>query len=171
MQGLFRLVDRIADLLGLLAAWLFFATGAMITYEVLARYLFNAPTIWAAELSQLFLLWGTFIAMAVLLRQRAHIRITLLIGRFGPRGRQASELFTLVFVAGFSAVAGWNGWWIAYDSLERGRSTGTMLNIPNWWSEMVIPLGFLVLLLQCLVELVRVWRDGAPAVTEHHGEH
>ena len=69
MQGLFRLVDRIADFLGQLAAWLFFATGAMITYEVLARYLFNAPTIWAAELSQLFLLWGTFIAMGTLLRQ------------------------------------------------------------------------------------------------------
>lgn len=171
MQGLFRLVDRIANFLGQLAAWLFFATGAMITYEVLARYLFNAPTIWAAELSQLFLLWGTFIAMGTLLRQRAHIRITLLTGRLGARGRQASELFSLLFITVFSAVACWYGWGIAYDSLERGRSTGTMLNIPNWWSEMVIPLGFLVLLLQCLVELVRVWRDGAPAQAEHHGEH
>ena len=171
MQGLFRLVDRIADFLGLLAAWLFFATGAMITYEVLARYLFNAPTIWAAELSQLFLLWGSFIAMATLLRQRAHIRITLLIGHFGARGRQASELFTLVFIAGFSGVAFWYGLEIALDSLERGRSTGTMLNIPNWWSEMVSPLGFLVLLLQCLVELVRVWRDGAPEAAEAGGEH
>ena len=77
----------------------------------------------------------------------------------------------MLFIAVFSAVACWYGWGIAYDSLERGRSTGTMLNIPNWWSEMVIPLGFLVLLLQCLVELVRVWRDGAPAQAEHHGEH
>ncbi len=171
MQGLFRLVDRVADLLGLLAAWLFFATGAMITYEVLARYLFNAPTIWAAELSQLFLLWGCFVAMATLLCQRAHIRITLLTVRFGPQGRRLSELFSLLFIAGFSGVAFWYGLQIALDSLERGRSTGTMLNIPNWWSEMVIPVGFLVLLLQCLVEFVRVWRDGAPEPAEHQGEH
>lgn len=170
MQGLFRLVDLLADLLGQLAAWLFFATGAMITYEVTARYLFNAPTIWAAELSQLFLLWGCFVAMATLLRQRAHIRITILTGRFGQRGRQVSELFTLLFIAGFSCVACWHGWLIALDSLERGRSTGTMLNIPNWWTEIVIPLGFLVLLLQCLVEFVRVCRHGAPQSAEHHGE-
>ncbi|MDJ0972279.1 MAG: TRAP transporter small permease, partial [Kiloniellales bacterium] len=142
-----RLIDRAADLLGHLAAWMFFLTGAMITYEVLARYLFNAPTIWAAELSQLLLLWGSFIAMATLLRQRAHIRITLLTARLGDRGRQVCEAFALVFIAGFSAVAAWHGWFIAYDSFERGRSTGTMLNIPNWWSEMVIPFGFLVLLL------------------------
>ncbi len=165
-----RLIDRAADLLGHLAAWMFFLTGAMITYEVLARYLFNAPTIWAAELSQLLLLWGSFMAMATLLRQRAHIRITLLTARLGDRGRQACEAFTLVFIAGFSAVAAWHGWFIAYDSFERGRSTGTMLNIPNWWSEMVIPLGFLVLLLQCLAELHRVLRHGAPAEAEGPGE-
>ena len=165
-----RLIDRAADLLGHLAAWMFFLTGAMITYEVLARYLFNAPTIWAAELSQLLLLWGSFMAMATLLRQRAHIRIPLLTARLGDRGRQACEAFALVFIAGFSAVAAWNGWFIAYDSFERGRSTGTMLNIPNWWSEMVIPLGFLVLLLQCLAEIQRVLRHGAPAQSEGSGE-
>ena len=169
-----RLIDRAADLLGQAAAWLFFLTGAMITYEVLARYLFNAPTIWAAELSQLLLLWGSFMAMATLLRQRAHIRITLLTARLGARGRQACEAFALLFIAGFSAVAAWHGWLIAYDSFERGRSTGTMLNIPNWWSEMVIPLGFLVLLLQCLAEALRVLRHGAPAEApakvQDHGE-
>lgn len=166
-----RLIDRAADLLGLAAAWLFFLTGGMITYEVLARYLFSAPTIWAAELSQLLLLWGCFIAMASLLRRRAHIRITLATARLGALGRQLCELFSLVFIAVFSAVATWYGWDIAYDSFERGRSTGTMLNIPNWWSEIVIPLGFGVLLLQCLVEILRVLRDGAPAQgDEHSGE-
>ena len=164
-----RIVDRLADFLGHLGAWLFFATGAMITYEVLARYLFNAPTIWAAELSQLLLLWGSFIAMATLLRRRSHIRITLLTARLSPLGQKVCEVFTLVFIAGFSVVPVWHGWFIAYDSFERGRSTGTMLNIPNWWSEMVIPLGFLVLLLQCLVEIPRVIRHGA-AEAEGAGE-
>ena len=35
--------------LGWIAAMLFFLAGAMLTYEVVARYLFVAPTIWAAE--------------------------------------------------------------------------------------------------------------------------
>ena len=156
MAAMLRIIDRVADALGHAAGWMFFLTGVMVSYEVLARYVFNAPTIWAAELSQMLLLWGTFIAMATLLRQRAHIRITLLTARLGPRSRQLSELFSLSIVGGFAAVAAYHGWWIAFDSLERGRSTGTMLNLPNWWSEVVIPVGFAILLLQCLAEIARV---------------
>ncbi len=49
-----RGLERVTDALGWLGAWLFFAVGGMITYEVVMRYLFNAPTIWAEELSRFF---------------------------------------------------------------------------------------------------------------------
>lgn len=150
------LIDRTANVLGHVSAWLYFATGAMIGYEVLARYFFNAPTIWAAELSQLLLIWGTFLAMSYALRKRQHIRIEILVDRLGPGVQRAFEGFALVFIAVLSLIVVWYGWQIAWDSLVRGRSTGTMLNIPNWWTEMVIPLGFGLLFLQCLVELRRL---------------
>ena len=47
---------RVARALAGLSALLLFAIGAMLTYEVTARYFFNAPTIWAEELSRLFLI-------------------------------------------------------------------------------------------------------------------
>ena len=150
-----RTIDRFSDYTGKLAAGLFCATGAMIAYEVLARYFFTAPTIWAAELSQLCLLWGTFLGMARPLHRNEHIRITILTGTLGPRARRSAEILSLLFIAVFAAAVIWYGAEIALDSLERGRSTGTMLNIPNWWSEAAIPLGFGLLLLQCLVELAR----------------
>jgi TRAP-type mannitol/chloroaromatic compound transport system permease small subunit len=40
-----RVIDAISDLFGLLAGWLFFAIGVIICYEVIARYVFTAPTI------------------------------------------------------------------------------------------------------------------------------
>ena len=36
----------------------------MLPYEVIARYFFIRPTIWAAELSQLCLIWGSMLALA-----------------------------------------------------------------------------------------------------------
>lgn len=161
-----RLIDRIGDYGGKLAAGLFCATGAMIAYEVLARYFFAAPTIWAAELSQLCLLWGTFLGMARPLHRNEHIRITVLTGALGPRSRRATEIFSLVFIAVFAAVVVWYGTEVALDSFQRGRSTGTMLNIPNWWSEATVPIGFGLLFLQCLVEVARRWLpadDGSPS--------
>jgi C4-dicarboxylate transporter DctQ subunit len=160
------LVDRLSDGFGRLAAWLFFATGAMITYEVLARYVFNAPTIWAAEISQLFLLWGTFLAMARPLHRGEHIRITVLTGLLDPTARRVMEIASLGFVAVFAAAIAWFGTDIAVDSYVRGRSAGTMLDIPNWWSEAVIPVGFTLLFAQCLVEMVRLARGG-PLAADH----
>ncbi len=157
-----NIIDRLSDRIGRLAAVLFFITGVMITYEVVARYFFNAPTIWAAEISQMFLLWGTFLGMARPLHGNAHIRITVLTGLLSQRLRRFADLFSIAFIAILSAALIWYGSEIAYDSFVRGRSTGTMLNIPNWWSQAVIPVGFSLLLLQCIVELIRLARGDAP---------
>ncbi len=152
------LIDRLSDRLGWAAAWLFFITGVFLTYEVTARYLFNAPTTWAAELSQLLLIWGVFLALARILHRRENIAIDFLYDRLPSVWRRALDAFTLIVVAAFSAVVAWYGGDIALDSYVRGRSTGTMLNIPNWWSEASVPVGFAVLLVQSLVELWRIAR-------------
>ncbi len=157
-------VDRVSTAMGYLAAWMFFLSGVFITYEVVARYVFIAPTIWAEEVSRLLLVWGTYLAMAALLHRREHISISIVTGRLEPSGQLWAERLMLLFVAVLSLVTLLWGWDIAADSLVRGRSTGTMLNIPNWWGEMAIPLGFALLLVQSLVDLVRV----APPTEQPH---
>ncbi len=42
-------IDRLSDLLGYLAADIFFLIGLMITFEVVSRYVFLAPTTWAEK--------------------------------------------------------------------------------------------------------------------------
>ena len=158
---MFRLIDRVGELLAALAAWMFFAIGGMILWEVFFRYLFTSPTIWAEELARFFQIWALYIAAASVLRQGSMIRIGLLIDRLGPRPRAAAEIFSLAVVAAFSAVACWYGGWIALDSFATGRMSGTMLNVPHWLTEIAIPVGFAVLLLQALVQIARV-AAGAP---------
>ena len=153
-----RLIDGVSEALGRIAAWLYFLTGLMISYEVAARYLFNAPTIWAQEIAQLLLLWATFIGIARALKRDQHIRINALDPFIPEHGRRWLKLFNLLFIALLCVLVVIYGSSIFWDSFERGRSTGTMLNIPNWWAEVVIPLGFGILLLQALVEMVRVFR-------------
>ena len=41
-----------------------------------------------------------------------------------------------------------------HDSFERGRTTGSLLNLPVWIAEASVPLGFALLTLQALVELI-----------------
>jgi C4-dicarboxylate transporter DctQ subunit len=153
-----RGIDRLSDVLAALAAVLFAAVGGMILFEVVARYVFNAPTIWAEELSRFAQLWATYLAAAAVLRHRELIRITLVTGRLGPRARRAAEVFALAFIAAVCLVLIRYGAAIAWDSIVRGRSSATMLDVPQWLTEVCIPVGFALVLVQALVEIARSLR-------------
>ena len=139
--------------LGWIAAILFCLAGGMLSYEVAARYLFVAPTIWAAELSQLCLIWGTLIAMPWLLAANKHIAVDVLTERLRPGLRRLCNMLAMAAIAAFSAVVAWKGYGIFFDSFERGRTTGSMLDLPTWVSELAVPVGFALLFLQALIEL------------------
>ena len=145
-----RLAEKLSEGLGLVAGWLYFAAGMMILWEVVARYVFVAPTIWAEEMSRLVFIWASFLPLATLFRRRAHIEIHVLVDRLGPAGKKWAEVFSAAFTGLFAATAAWYGWDIAYDSFVVGRTTGTMLDIPNWWLEASVPLCFALLAVQCV---------------------
>lgn len=168
-EGAFALVDRATLALAWAAAALFCASGVMLTYEVIARYFFVRPTIWAAELSQLCLIWGCLIGMAWLLSARRHIAVDAVIQHLPDAARRGVEAAAMLVVAAFSAVVVWKGFDIFWDSFERGRTTGSMLDMPSWVAELPVPLGFALLFIQALIEALRSWR-GAAATTEAHIE-
>jgi len=146
------------------AALLFVLSGAMLTYEVVARYFFISPTTWAAELSQLCLIWGGLLAMAELLASRRHITVAAVTDLLPPLGRRLCAGLALALVVLFSVIVATWGWDIFYDSFRRGRTTGSLLNLPVWISELPVPLGFALLALQGLVELLRLPRAAAPGL-------
>ena len=145
--ALIRSIDRVSDALGRLAGWMYFAVGGMIVWEVAARYVFNAPTVWAEEMARFFQIWATYLAAATVLRHRGLIRVTLAIDRLGERARRIAELFSLAVIAAFC--------------LAVGRTSSTMLDVPSWMTEIAIPAGFSLLLLQCLAEIGRLLAGGA----------
>ncbi|MBG6209034.1 TRAP-type C4-dicarboxylate transport system permease small subunit [Labrenzia sp. EL_126] len=135
------------------AAFLFILAGCMLTYEVSARYLFVAPTIWAAELSQLCLIWGSMIGMPWLLKANQHIAVDALTIRLGDTAQRVCRVLAMSAIALFSAIVTWKGGEIFLDSFERGRTTGSMLDLPTWISELAIPVGFALLFVQAVIEL------------------
>jgi TRAP-type C4-dicarboxylate transport system permease small subunit len=165
-----KLIDRVNEAFGWAAAAAFVAVGAMITYDVVVRYVFLAPTIWAEELSRFLQIWATYIAAATVLRHRQLIAITVVVERLGPRGRKAAEAFALLWILLFCLVAVWYGLDIMFDSIRLGRAPPTMLSVPQWVTELAIPLGFTLLALQALAELIRLPQSSPPSLDGEHGD-
>lgn len=153
---------------GVLGAWLLALTGGMLTFEVIARYFFVKPTTWAAELSQLCLIWGCLLAMGWVLSQRQHITVNAVTNLL-PRGLQKLCIaVSLAVMIVFSVIVTIWGWEIFYDSWQRGRTTGSLLNLPSWVAELAVPVGFALLTAQALTELIGLPNSSATSLGSSH---
>ena len=62
-------------------------------------------------------------------------------------------LVTMVILIVFCVYVTAYGWTIFADSFERGRTTGSLLDLPSWIAELPVPVFFGVLGLQALIEI------------------
>lgn len=118
-----------------------------ITYDVLARYLFAAPTDWAYPLNSTGVLVATMLAVPHLYATGHHISMDLLHRALPDRARRAADVVTTVataFLGLVIAVAGFRSMAVAYAGGLIGAGT---FKIPLWVPDAVLTLSgaFLVL--------------------------
>ncbi|MEO1192461.1 MAG: TRAP transporter small permease [Pseudomonadota bacterium] len=160
-------IDATARWSGRLAVLLFWVIGVIVVWEVAARYLFNAPTIWTEETARLVMVWGVYAAAALVLQERRLIAIDAVVRWLPPGLQRVQEIFVLLVILGFSTVAVIWGIGIVQESLAVGRASATMLRLPQWVFELPVPIGFTLLGLQALARVIRLslgWE--APARSE-----
>src|ERR671924_696686 len=82
-----RIIDKFTDTTGTWVAWLNVPLVLAVSYEVFARYLFNAPTIWSFDVA--YMLYGTIFMLgaAYALHKGAHIRTDFFFERWSIRTR------------------------------------------------------------------------------------
>ena len=150
-----------------LAAVLYGIAGIMLTYEVGARYLFIAPTSWAAELSQLTLIYGTLLAMPWALQHRRHIQINAIINKLSDINQRRIGIIMMITLIVFSLYVVIYGFDIFFDSFQRGRTTGSLLDLPAWIAELPVPFCFLMLIIQAVFEIKKMVSGITPPSGEH----
>ena len=150
-----------------LGAVLYCIAGIMLTYEVGARYLFIAPTSWAAELSQLTLIYGTLLAMPWALQHRRHIQINAIIHKLSDINQRRIGIIMMITLIVFSLYVVIYGFDIFFDSFQRGRTTGSLLDLPAWIAELPVPFCFLMLIIQAVFEIKKMVSGITPPSGEH----
>src|SRR5690554_151912 len=157
-----RFVDRIADFCGGIGVLMIIFVAAALSYEAIARYFFHAPTQWTQDISITLQVWFTYLGMALVLKEGKMIRITALLGVAPVWIRYVCETLTLIIIFLFSLMATVKGWDVVTDSFQLGRRQPTMLALPNWIAELPVVLGFGLLTLQSVAELIRLPFRGPP---------
>ncbi len=163
MSRIIATIDALSEFAGRLAAWAFAAVGFFITYEVFMRHVFIRPTIWVDEVSRITQIWAAYLAAALALKHREMIVIDVAFRKEGTLARRVVETFGLLVILAFCAVTVRYGLQIWWASTVRGHTTDTYLALPKWFTQASIWVGFGLLGLQALAEIVRIWRPGGDA--------
>jgi C4-dicarboxylate transporter DctQ subunit len=167
MASFIAIFERLMTFFAWAAAWLFVLSGLMLSYEVVARYFFLSPTRWAAELSQLCLIYGTLLAMPWILQHRRNIQINAVTAKLPDQGQRGIGIVTMAILIVFCTYVTVYGWDIFYDSFERGRTTGSLLDMPSWVAELPVPTFFGLLAIQAVIEIGKLMK-GHPIPTGGH---
>jgi C4-dicarboxylate transporter, DctM subunit len=144
------LLDRVTNLFAFVGSIFIVFAALSITYEVVMRYVFKAPTIWVAEVTIYFVLAGTFLAVAYGLKEKAHVNVDFITLHLSGRQAVILELFTAGLGVLYCAVLGWEGATMAWDALMNWELAGMILKVPKCIPEAFIPLGSGLLILQLL---------------------
>lgn len=144
---------------GYTAAGLYVLIGFIVSFEVISRYIFNAPTIWVNEISRLLQIWATYLALTYTFHNKEFIRITVFYDRANDKTKKVLDFISFIFIIYFSSFVTYYGWLIAYDSFEVGRTSSTILDLPAVITEIAIPISFALLLIRVFLEILRYMRD------------
>ena len=87
---------------GVVGALMLGAVGVNLA-NIVGRYVFARPFIWAEEIMQFLAVWAVMLGAAVITREAAHLRMDALHHLASPRVRRALDLFT--DVVAFAVVA------------------------------------------------------------------
>jgi TRAP-type mannitol/chloroaromatic compound transport system permease small subunit len=148
-------VNKLNDNVGKAFTMLIFPMILIMVGEVIARYLFNRPTIWVHELSGMlysvyFLLGGVYA-----LRWNAHVRVEIIYDRFSPRTKAIVDLAVWLFFYLFCVtllVKGFAFGWSAMIIMEHSNSIWG----PSVWPvKLFIPVAAFLLLLQGLTKTIK----------------
>jgi TRAP-type mannitol/chloroaromatic compound transport system permease small subunit len=167
-----RIIDTFTDLTGSLFAWLSVPLVAAVAYEVFARYLFNAPTIWSFDLT--YMLYGAvfMLGAAYALHKGAHIRTDFFWDTFSPRtkGLIDSIAYIVFFFPSFTVLMliSWHEAQYAFQINEMSDQTPWRPIL--WPFKGVVPLACLLLLIQGFSELLKSLYMARTGVELEHKE-
>lgn len=151
-----RAIDLLNEKIAGAVGWALLLAVVICTANALIRYTFNASSNGWLEIQ-----WYLFAAMFMLasshtLKRDEHVRIDVVAGRFSRRTQVWIDLFGfLLFLMPISLLIIWFGVPFALISIQSGEMSSNAGGLIVWPAKLLVPLGFLLMALQGLSEIIK----------------
>ncbi len=175
LKLLLRTIDRLSMIVGYSVAALVPLMILSLVYEVISRYFFDAPTLWAQDVSIFLFGYIGLLGGAFVMKEHAHINVDLVYSRLSPRGRAVCDSLTSLVMMFFLILVVVYAWHEGIKAIELGLRRPTDWGPPMGHFILAISIGGFLLLLQTFAHWIRnlhVALTGQPleSFSEHQSE-
>jgi TRAP-type mannitol/chloroaromatic compound transport system permease small subunit len=151
-----RLIDSLNEKIADFVSWALLAAVLICAGNALVRYIFSTSSNAWLEIQ-----WDLYAAMFMLasahtLKRDEHVRIDVIVGRFSRRTQVWIDLFGfLFFMLPICALIIWYGIPFARLAIQSGEMSSNAGGLIVWPAKLLVPLGFALLMLQGLSEIIK----------------
>lgn len=123
---------------------LFSATVLTVIWQVIGRYLLEAPSSATEEIARFLLIWLGMVAMAYAFAKRMHVGVDLISARLSPNARKSTARVIWLACAAFAiAVMVYGGGLLVKVTATLGQ-TSAALGLPMWTIYTIMPVSGVV---------------------------
>ncbi len=157
--------DLVSVVLGRLAMIMVAFVVLVMFYEVVSRYVFLRPTLWANELSLWIASFVFLLAGLYAMQQRSHIRIYIIYDMMPRWMQKASDSISVLLIIFFTVALVWGGFTDAQNRFMRMETFGTAWDPPI--PGIVKPALLIIICLVCIQAISNLIADWNKAPESH----
>ncbi len=149
MEGLIKVFNKILESI---CIFIFAFIVVVGTYQIVTRYVFNAPSTTSEELLTYSFTWLALLSASLVFGKREHMAMTFLFDKFSGSSRVIISIINEILVLIFAAVV------LIYGGISITRLTATQitasLGIPMSYVYVVVPLSGFITVFYSIVNII-----------------
>lgn len=149
------LIDKLNLLVGRTVSFVVWFGAGVLVWEVVSRYGFDSPTVWAHGYTQrIFASYFILIGAYTLLRG-GHVRVDILMIGRGPRTLGVFNSLNYIFLLIWTSALTYSGWEFYQEALLWQEKDDSALAHPLWPVKLILVIATGLIMLQAIAGLIR----------------
>ncbi len=154
INKLSQIILKTVKVLGGAGMFCVLAIMVIMTTDVILRYIFNNPILWAFDTCEYLMVAFTYFALAYAEVRKDHVNIDILFSRFRKKTQTILNMINRLIMLAISIIIAHRAWLRTIDALRDGRTAPGPVKIPQAPAEAAIFIGCLAL---CLLFVVKIY--------------
>ncbi|NCV51939.1 MAG: TRAP transporter small permease [Gammaproteobacteria bacterium] len=171
MRGYISLVNKLSQVIGVLAALMVVIAVIITCQMIFIRYFLNGSTYWHTEAVVYLILAATLLGLPYVQKLKGHVNVDLVPMLLPPTGRKALMITSFVSAISVLLVMTYFSAELVYLSYSKGWTSDTVWGPPLWIPYLTMPLGFGLFALQLVADLLETWATPAEDIVVEGGSH